>query len=251
MLKTTRHIRVLMFAMALGTATAAGAQPGRMNTMPLGGKAFINVNGGAQTQSRTMTNGTSFPIYGQTATVQTTVGVDGGGLFDFNIGYRFMPHLGAALGFSSFSSTASAIGAASIPSPTFFNRPASVTISAVDAARKDKNVYLILLYSIPVNDKIEVSVFGGPSAIKIQQDLFAPISASNVPAGSQTITTTVRSESKTATGVNVGADISYWFMKQVGAGVFARYNGGSADLPSQAGVKAGGSQVGAGIRLKF
>src|SRR5437667_5075270 len=145
MLKTIRVIRVLIFGFALGGATAASAQPGGASALPLGGKAFINVNGGAQTQSRTMTTDTTFPIYGQTATAQTSIGVDGGGIFDFSIGYRFMPRLGAALGYSSFSSTGTAAGAASIPSPVFFNRPATVTIASVDAARKDKNVYLIVI----------------------------------------------------------------------------------------------------------
>ena len=38
-----------------------------------------------------MNNDFSFPIYGQTAAVTTTVSVDGGPLFDLSVGYRVIP----------------------------------------------------------------------------------------------------------------------------------------------------------------
>ena len=53
----------------------------------------------------------------------------------------------------------------------------------------------------------------------------------------------------TAKGVNVGADVTYLFTKTLGAGVFARYNGGSVSLDSVSDVKAGGFQLGIGARL--
>ena len=61
----------------------------------------------------------------------------------------------------------------------------------------------------------------------------------------------VRAEEGTAKGINIGADISYQFMKMVGAGFFLRYNGGSVDLTTIPDVKAGGLQVGVGARLRF
>jgi len=246
---TTRTFCVLLALACASTARAQTTTAGG-GSMPLGGKAFVNVNVGGQTQARTMTTDTSFPIYGQTATAETTVAVDGGPIFDLNLGYRFVQYFGVALGYASFTKTGTAQGAASIPSPVFFNSPASVTISSTDAKRSDRNIYLLAVGYVPVTDKIEVSGFVGPSAFRVQQDLFVPIDATSVPAGTQNLNTTIQSKSGTAKGVNVGVDVSYWATKQIGAGVFARYNGGTITLAG-IDVKAGGSQLGAGIRVKF
>lgn len=250
-MNTTRTIRVLLSVLALAGAANASAQQtttGAHNMMPLGGKAFVNVNVGAQTQSATMNNDFSFPIYGQTASVTTTASVDGGPLFDLSVGYRFIPKIGVAIGYSSFSRTGSVAGAASIPSPLFFNRPAAVTIPAADAQRKDRNIYLIVVGFVPIYDKTELALFVGPSATRVQQEVIADVS---VPAGTQNVVSTIQSQSGTAVGVNIGADLTYQFQKQVGAGVFVRYNGGSVDLTTLNDVKAGGLQMGIGARVKF
>jgi hypothetical protein len=250
-MNTTRTIRVLMSVLALaGAANASAQQPttGAQKAMPLGGKAFVNVNVGAQTQSATMNNDFSFPIYGQTATVTTQATVDGGPLFDLSIGYRFIPKIGVALGYSSFSRTGSVAGAASIPSPVFFNRPASVTIPAADAQRKDRNMYLIVVGFVPIYDKTELALFVGPSFTRVQQELIADVS---VPAGTQNVVATIQGQSGTAKGVNIGADLTYQFIPSVGAGVFVRYNGGSVDLTTLKDVKAGGLQMGIGARIRF
>jgi hypothetical protein len=246
----TRTIRVLIAVLTLACASAASAQqkPSTLNTMPLEGKLFVNVNVGAQTQSHTANNDFSFPIYGQTATVTTTASVDGGALFDLSVGYRVSPKYGAAIGYSGFSSTGSAQGAGSIPSPIFFNRPAAVTINPIDAKRRDRNVYLLLVGFVPVTDEVEVSVFIGPSFTSVHQEFIVD---GSVPAGTQSLTTTIQDQSGTAKGINIGADATYQVLKQIGAGVFIRYNGGSVDLASLKDVKVGGFQLGIGVRLRF
>lgn len=252
-MNTTRTISVLVTVLALACASAASAQQTTpatpsQSTMPLGGKAFVNVNAGAQMQSSTINNDFSFPIYTQTATVTTTASVDGGPIFDLSAGYRFMPTFGVAIGYSSFSSTGTAQGAASIPSPAFFNRPAAVTINAADAKRTDRNTYLVLVGFVPITDKVELSLFLGPSFTSVHQDLITDVS---VPAGTQNVVSTIQSQSGTAKGVNIGADVAYQFLKQLGAGVFLRYNGGSVDLTTVKAVKVGGLQMGIGARVRF
>jgi hypothetical protein len=248
-MSTTRTIRVLVTVLALAGASTASAQPTTpANTSQDTGKVFVNVNGGAQTQSSTMNNDSSFPIYGQTATVTTTANVDGGPIFDLSVGYRFIPKLGVAIGYSRFSSTGTAQGAASIPSPIFFNRPAAVTITAVDAKRTDSNIYFVLVGFVPITNEVELSLFVGPSSTRVKQELISNVT---VPAGTQNVVSTIQSESGTAKGVNIGADLAYHFLKHLGAGVFIRYNGGSVDLTTLKDVKAGGLQMGIGARLRF
>jgi hypothetical protein len=55
----------------------------------------------------------------------------------------------------------------------------------------------------------------------------------------------------TAAGVNIGVDLTYMFVRQVGAGAFMRYISGSVDLDSAPGLKVAGFQVGVGGRLRF
>lgn len=252
-MNTTRTISALVTVLALGCASAASAQqtppatPNR-STMPLGGKAFVNVGVGVQTRSSTINNDFSFPIYGETATVTTNSSVSRGPLFDLNAGYRFMPSFAAAIGFSAFSHTGTAQGAASIPHPVFFDRPAAVTIAPVDAKRTDRNVYLLLVGFWPINDKTELSVFLGPSFTSVHQELITDV---GVPPGTQTVVSTIQSQSGTAKGVNVGADVAYQLLEYVGAAVFVRYNGGSVDLGSVKDVKVGGFQTGIGARFRF
>jgi len=249
-MNVTNTIRALVAVFMLAGASLAQAQPpsATQRTSPLGGKLSIDINVGAQTQSSTASSDFTFPIYAQTAVVTTTAGIDGGPLFDFNVGYRFMRNIGVGVGFTSFSSTSTAQGAATIPSPIFFNNPASVTLDAVDAKHTERNVYVVVTGYVPLTNVIELALFIGPSFTNVTQDV---INAVTVPAGTQSAVAAVGNESGTAKGVNVGADLTYKFTNLIGVGGFIRYNGGSVDLTTLSDVKAGGFQLGIGARLRF
>src|SRR5262249_44893913 len=159
----------------------------------------------------------TFPVYGQTAAVTTSASVDGGPLFDLNGSYRFMPNFGVGVGYSAFRKTGTAQGAASIPSPIFFNQPAAVTINPADAKHTENNVYIVAVGYVPITSAIELSLFIGPSFTSVKQDLINSVS---VPPGTQSAVAATGSESGTAKGVNVGADLSYQFTNLLGAGAF-------------------------------
>ena len=241
-MNTTTRISLLLIGFTLALGSRAGAQG-----MPEG-KVFINVNGGAQTQSRSVDNSFSIPIYGQTATVATTATIPSSGLFDLSVGYKVRPSIGVAFGFSTFSGTGAVAGAASVPSPIFFNRPAAVTIPETDAQHKERSIYLLLVGFVPVTDKVDVALSIGPAFTHVEQAL---ITAVSIPAGTQNVNPTIQSQSSTATGINVGVDLSYMFVPRVGAGAFMRYISGSVDLDSAPGLKVAGFQVGIGGRLRF
>ena len=246
----TNTISALVAVFALAGASLAQAQPPSSGggTTPLNGKLSVGINVGAQTQSSTASSDFTFPVYAQTATVTTTAGIDGGPLFDANVGYRFMRNIGVGFGFTSFSSTSTAQGAASIPSPVFFNSPASVTLNPVDAKHTERGVYIVVNGYVPITNMVELALFIGPSFTKVTQDV---INSVTVPAGTQAAVTALGSESGTAKGVNVGADLTYKLTNLVGVGGFIRYNGGTVDLTTLSGVKAGGFQLGIGARLRF
>jgi len=208
---------------------------------------FVDVNVGAQPQSRTLSTSTSFPLYGETAVVNAAEGIDGGALFDLSAGYRFMPHLSAGVGFSIFSKTGSGSLAASIPSPNFVNRPATSTVSTDNLKHKETATHLMLGYLVPVGEDLSVRLSVGPSFFHLTQDVLT----ATVPAGTQTANVATDSQTASATGVNVGVNIDWMANPMYGVGVFARYAGAKVDLDSAKDVKVGGFQIGAGARLRF
>ena len=119
---TTRTICAMVTVLGLTGASAARAQTPASSstqgsTMPLGDKVFVSVNVGAQTGSASLTRDWSFPLYRETATSTTSTSVSRGAIFDVMGGYRIKPQLGVAVGFSTFGSTGSAQGTASVPNP--------------------------------------------------------------------------------------------------------------------------------------
>jgi hypothetical protein len=241
MKKTTSSI-VLIAGFLLACAATSTAQT------PLGGRIFVGINGGGQMSTDTLTIGNALTIYDQSASWTTTENIDGGGMFDFNIGYKVWNDLGIAIGFSRFNSTGSAAGAALVPSPIFFNRPNAVTLDVSTAPRSERNIYLVGVWFVPIRDKIDLALSLGPSFTRVEQQLVTDIV---IPAGTSNALPVIVTQSGTATGLNVGIDGTYMFLPWLGAGAFARYNGGSLDLDQVTDVKAGGFQAGIGARLRF
>src|SRR5438309_4738099 len=117
-MKHKTKLAALIAGLTLAGSSAATAQT--QTTKPI----FVDVNAGAQTQSRTLITTTSFPLYGETAVINSAQGIDGGGLFDISGGYRILRQFSIGIGFSAFSKTGSGTIAASIPNPAVINRPA-------------------------------------------------------------------------------------------------------------------------------
>ena len=250
-MKKTTSLMAMIAGLLLAGASTAAAQT------PFDGKLFVGVNGGAQTQSRTVDNSGNLSVFAQNATWTTSQSIPNGPLFDVSVGYKVWLNFGLAVGFSHFSRTGTVVGSAMIPSPISFNRPPTqVAINEADAKRSDRNVYLVAMWFFPVAEKVDVAVAIGPSFTKVRQDLLIdsqPFRENIVRAAASgaTITPVVAEQSGTAKGLNVGVDAQYMFTRMIGGGVFVRYNGGSVDLPDAPDLKAGGFQLGIGARLKF
>jgi opacity protein-like surface antigen len=251
-MKKTTSLMVIIAGLLLAGASTTAAQT------PLGGKLFVGVNAGVQTQSHTLDDSGSLSIYNQTASWTTSQSIPDGPLFDFSVGYKVWSGLGIAVGYSHFSRTGTLVGSATIPNPVSFTGPTSQrAISETDAKRSDSNVYVVAMWFFPVTEKIDVAFAIGPSFIGVKQDLLLGdsqqfreniVSAAN--AGTP-ITPVMANQSGTATGINIGVDARYMFTQMLGGGVFIRYNGGSVDLPDAQDLDAGGFQLGIGARLRF
>jgi hypothetical protein len=239
---TMRSLLWVMLMIAAAVNAGAQTQPAPASL------GFVNLNFGTQPSSRTLAKSDSFPVYGETASFTTTQENGSGAVFDITAGYRFWPNVAAAVGFSNFSNTSDSAVAATIPNPLFFDQPRSVSSTVADLKHSERGVHLQAVWFVPITNQLDVALSAGPSFIRVSQDL---VSSLTVPAGTQNATANVATETKTAMGFNIGVDGSYLFTRNFGAGVFVRYAGAEADLPSAPDLRVGGFQAGVGARVRF
>jgi hypothetical protein len=246
----TKTVLGLLIGLSLGAAPHVSGQT--LSSLPP--QYFVNVNVGAQPQSRTITANTSFPLYEETATIDTDYRIPSGAFFEFGGGYHIGGRypilrrvtIGASVSF--FNHNGSGALAGLIPDPDFHDRPAVVTQDLGALDHKETGVHVFASYWWPISEKIDLAVSIGPSFIHVSQEV---VSSMTVPDPTQTIITTIDSESGTAVGINIGADATYMFTPRFGAGAFIRYAGASEDLPSAPDLKVGGFQTGIGARVRF
>jgi hypothetical protein len=243
---TTTAKILIAAALTAVAASEAGAQPSQVPPAPPS-MGFVNVNLGVQPSSRSIDVNESFPLYGETATVTASQKIGSGALFDISAGYRVWRNVTGAIGFSNFSKSGDATGTASIPDPLVFNRPTTVNISQSGLDHSERAVHFQALWLFPVTNEFDVTLALGPSIYTVKQEIVSFA----VPAGTNTPTTSVGSESETTVGVNIQVDGNYMVTRRFGAGGFIRYAGRTVDLPSVPDVKIGGFQLGGGARIRF
>lgn len=235
----TKTMSILWMAIALTMSAPAAAQTTK--------NIFLDINAGVQVASRTFVVD-AFPIvYNEAAVLSTSHDVGLAGLFDVSAGYRVWRDLSIGLGFSYAGGSGDAAMTAGVPHPLFHDRRVE-TKATVDAKRSEKAVHLQAIWTVPVTDKMDASFSGGPSFISVSQEV---VNGITVTANTQNATPLVETQSDTAKGFNIGADISYLLTPRYGVGGFIRYVGGSEGLPSVPDLKVGGFQVGGGARLRF
>jgi hypothetical protein len=210
-------------------------------------RGFVNFDVGAQTQSRTIATTSTLPVFGETATITTNQEIRKGAVVGIEGGYRVWRNLAVAVGVTRFSRESDGAVSAVIPNPLVFDQPLTLNLTQSNLSHTETGVHVMAVYFFPITDKIDVSVSAGPSFIHVHQDYVVP----TIPTGTQTVNLSSSSETGTAKGANVGVDANYFFTKNVGAGVFMRYAGGSLDLPSVKSLSVGGFQIGVGARVHF
>ena len=152
------------------------------------------------------------------------------------------------MGFTLFNARESeSTVVATIPDLVFFNRPKTVDTSVTGLKHSELGVHIQAVWFHPVNDKFEVVLAAGPSIIHVSHD----VATAAVQPGTQNVTTSSASESKSGIGFNAGFEGNYRLNSRYLAGLFVRYARGTLDLPSVPGLKVGGLQIGLGLRLRF
>lgn len=246
-LKTMRA-GFLCLAMCAAVAPNASAQ------MTWTDRAFVNLSVGVQGGSQSLTTASPFELYAEEGSVASAQEVGGGGFFDVSAGYKVWRNLAAGIGFSRTGSSSDAAIAASVPDPLVFGRLRPATGSASALSHSETVINLMGTWMVPVTDKIDVGISGGPSIFNVKQQLPTGVSVSE--PGPTVSGVTAGDASATTVGINLGVDVTYmvttWKDTGIGVGGLARYTWGSADLDGASDkLTVGGFQIGGGVRLRF
>jgi hypothetical protein len=242
-------------ALAMGLILLAA--PNARAQMQWTDKIFVNVNGGYQVAStKEFTSSSDFSVYDEPATLTATQKLESGPVFDGSVGYKVWDNLAVALGLTYATSKSDVVVTARIPHPLFFDQFRTANVTASGAEHKELQTHIQLVWFWPFTDKIDFAFAAGPSFISVNQELISGVNIGPEVGPSYTtpeITDIiVKKESKTAFGINLGADMTYKIAKNYGAGFTARYVFGSADLPGLAeSQKVGGFQLLGGLRIRY
>jgi hypothetical protein len=240
-------------AIILGLALCAVPQIASAQTMQWTDKGYVTFNVGAQAGSDDLNTSSTFTLYEETGTVTSTQRVKSGAFFEIGGAYRIWGrNLLGGVSFTHTSSDANVGITASIPDPAVFDRPRNVTASQSGAQHSENVIHLDAIWMIPVANKLDVGVFGGPSIFMVKQDTITSLSASNVTEPGPTVNAPLSEVKKTTAGINLGVDVQYVVRTNVAVGGVVRYTWGAADIDgADDSLGVGGFQVGVGVRYRF
>ncbi len=218
-------------------------------------QVFISVNGLFQVTSNDFDDSETIRVNAENGRFDTDYDVGGGFAFDVSGGVVVWRNLAVGGGLTRFSTSTPTTIDAQIPHPFFFNQPRSVT-GEFEGDRSELAVHIQAKWLVPVNDKFLVTIFGGPSFFQVEQTIVNDIDyTESYPFDTATFTRAITDDqSESAMGFHVGGDFAYYFSNQVGVGGVVQYSGATVEMAVPSGtadVKAGGLQVGGGLRLRF
>jgi hypothetical protein len=244
MIKTTTII-AMIGALTLGGASQARAQAGQT---PSESPWIASISLGGQVQSRTLTTNNTINVFGEDGAVAANQVIGKGMVFDAAASYRLGRKLAVAIGVSTFSGKGDAAAIASIPDRLRFGAFTNVPLTATGLKQSDIAYNFQAVWPITLSNRIDLAVFGGPSIIRVKQDI-ASVSV-NTTTGVASTTSETQSKTTGKAG-SAGVDVRYKLTSRFAAGVLLRYLGGEVDLPAAPKMKVGGVQVAGGVRFHF
>lgn len=242
---------------ACGLVGAAG--PAEAQMLQWTDRAFVNINGGYQSRAETSVTVTATEtVYDEQASYTASQTVkSSGGFFDISGGVRVWGNLAIGLGYTQVSTSGSAEESVTEPHPLFYNTPRTASATMSGLRHREQQVHLFAMFVIPMTDKFEIAVSGGPTFFSLKQGTIGTFewAEGGPPYSSISVTLTATEVRKSKTGVNIGGDVTYKITKNLGIGGFVRYAGTSVSVTTAGGAtfdeNVGGVQVGAGARIRF
>ena len=224
----------------------------------LKGRFSVHVNGSFQSGTDTVRRTFVFRAYGEDARFDENHETKNGNILDLGGSIQLWEQLRVGASYSQLTKADSTRLTGTVPNPIAINAPRTIDPQALSLVHEERATHLYAAWVVPINDKLDVAVLGGPSFFNLTQGIVAGLSIREVSGppwpevGLEGVTT--GEFKKNGIGVHVGADVSYMAMPNFGLGGFLWFAQSSIDVPSLAGARplnVGGVQAGGGIRLRF
>jgi len=252
--RVTRCLPAIISSIMVLSFASAHAQ-----TSDWTGTGFVTIGGGTQSSNQAFKSTKSVMKYGELAKFETDYSSRNGAILDVSAGIRVWQKLAFSVGVSLFESQDNISGQGTVPNPLFIGRPRTVTFEGASFQHRQLGIHLSLVYVIPLSDRIRVTVFGGPTLFRLNQDVVEDLQLG--PETDAPFFNTVDVQSALATSVtqagiggHFGFDGTYLMTSQFGVTGIFRFAGGSVELldgNSTIPVDVGGPQLSGGLRLFF
>lgn len=222
-------------------------------------RGFIAFYGGMQSADGASSASGTFSIYDESGRYEATQSHEGGGLFSLGGGVKVWKNLAIGVAYTRMTDTQVASASVTAPHPILFDSPRTATADVSDLAHEEDAIHFQALVVLPINDRFEVIVGGGPTFFGVKHDFVTGVGFTEGASPYTSITVSspaITKGDENTTGFNFSGEVAYYFTKNVGGAGFFRYTKGTAefDLPNQATpieVDAGGTQFGVGVRIRF
>ena len=150
----------------------------------------------------------------------------------------------------------------SVPNPGAVNKPRALSATVANLRRQETALHLQALYAVKLGPHARVMLSGGPSVFNVKQDLVQSVEF-NEGAGFSSIALNqvIGAEvTRTVAGFNVAADVTWPLGSHFGIGSVTRYSratfsvdpgSATAGVSRSIEIRAGGLQIGGGVRILF
>ena len=246
------HLIAAIALIACGPARYASAQSAA------GDRFRVSVNGGVQASSSTFTTSASQPVYLEDAVIDTSYPIRRGIAVDSGVSIRLVGGFGVGVSVSSVMANKDADVSATVPHPFFFNKPRTVSGTALGQRRDELATHVQLIYTLRPSPKVDVALAAGPSFFQVHQEVVTGITFTDTyPYDTATLTSASSQRvSANTTGFNVGADVGWRLARHAGLGGLVRFSKATVSLtmPNETRTvssDAGGVQAAGGLRLYF
>jgi len=220
----------------------------------------ISIDAGRQATSTTLTEEQTFQQYFEQGSFRFERETPQDLFYGGGVLVRLWRGLHAGLAVSIFDNTGSGSIEAQVPHPLQFNRPRTTGAELADVTRREVGQHVMFGWTIPAVERLEFTVFGGPSVFTTEQTFVTglmlsldkevfPFDELAFP-GAQT-----EVQRENVLGYHAGIDMTWRFTERIGVGALFRYAAGKKDFSPTGGtnveVEVGGLHAGGGLRLAF
>ncbi|MDP2325550.1 MAG: hypothetical protein Q8N51_16190 [Gammaproteobacteria bacterium] len=223
-------------------------------------RVYLNIGFGVESGSTQSADSKQYTLYDEPATTNAAASWTSGSLFGGGIDFRVVKNFTVGVSYHQETNTSESILTGTVPHPVFFNRSRTFDTKASGLYRRENATHLSFGWIVPVMNKLDVLVSGGPSFFRLQQDVVSDVTIAE-RGGTFTevvVAPTVVTQKRSATGYNVAADVTYLLWQndsvRLGAGGFIRYTSAKSNvrlLVSDIDTTIGGIQFGFGARIRF